>query len=359
MSLNPIISVIMPVYNVKDFLENAIECVLAQSFDDFELIIVDDGSTDGSSQICDKYVNTPRVKVFHLENGGVAGARNFGLEKASGKYVAFFDSDDCTEPDMLAKMLECAQNTGAQIVISGFHMEYFENGRQLDYIVSDDDKTYNADEFKQAFYRLLKKNLLSTPWNKLYLKSFIDEHNVRFENILCEDIYFNLDLYANISTISVMSFSPYRWFRSRPGSETDKIYSPDLLWKTKKDVYTALLKLCKKWDLHNNNTYLADITCYYTDRLVQCVQEIMASKSHSRKQKRAYIKTILSDSETKTALKIAKPSSKAMKICYIPLRLGNVTLSAIMGGSISFVKNRFSTLFYNLRSKEVNDSSAG
>lgn len=355
--MKPVISVIMPVYNVEKYLRKAIESVLAQDYTDYELILIDDGSTDGSSLICDEYSHIGNISVYHIENNGVANARNNGLEKAKGKYVAFFDSDDWVESNMLSKMVEAAEKENSDIVICGFHMEYFENGRQLDYIVNTDTKTYTQNEFKDKFYENLKKNLLSTPWNKLYLKSIITENDITFRDILCEDIYFNLELFANIKKISFISSAPYHWFRSRPGSETDRIYSPELLWKTKKEVHSGIMELCKKWDIYTEK-HLKDINCYYTDRLIQCVQEIMSAKDLGLSQKRKYISNILNDEETVQALKIARPSSPAMKICYIPIKSRNVTLSSLMGWGIGFVKTHFSKTFYNMRSKEVNDSKA-
>ena len=90
----PMVSVIMPVYNVDRYLEKAIRSVLAQTFSDFELILIDDGSTDKSAEICDGFLSYTNVAVLHIPNSGVAHARNTGLKTAKGKYIAFFDSDD-------------------------------------------------------------------------------------------------------------------------------------------------------------------------------------------------------------------------------------------------------------------------
>lgn len=356
MDMLPLISVIMPVYNVEKYLGKAIDSVLAQRFTDFELILVDDGSTDRSSELCDSYAGLPNVTVLHLPHSGVANARNTGLRHARGKYIAFFDSDDFVEQDMLSKMVAQAEKSGSEIVVAGFHMKYMEDGRKLDYPVADEDAVYNIEDFQRVFYRLLRKNLLNTPWNKLYLKRFLQENKAEFPDRLCEDVYFNLDLYAHIRKISVISAPLYHWFRSRPDSETAKIYASDLLWQTKRDVYKALLDLCGKWKVSGNLSYMADITCYYTDRLVQCIQEIMANRTDSYRKKRQYIRTILDDPLTRNAIKTAKPSGMAMKICYLPLRLRNVMLCAWMGSAITFIKTNFTKLFYDLRSGEVNDS---
>ncbi len=213
---NPMVSVIMPVYNVDRYLEKAIRSVLAQTFSNFELVLVDDGSTDKSAGICDSFLSYTNVTVLHIPNGGVAHARNTGLNTAKGKYVAFLDSDDWAEPDMLSQMVTAAEETQSEIVVCGFHMEYYENGRELDYQVKPQPLSCNIEEFKSLFYEALKKNLLSTPWNKLYQKDFLLEHGIQFQNKLCEDIYFNLELFDDIQRITFLDITPYHWYRSRP-----------------------------------------------------------------------------------------------------------------------------------------------
>ena len=100
------LSIIIPVYNVKSFLPEAVESVLAQSFRDFELILVDDGATDGSGEICDRYAGEDsRIKVIHQKNAGVSAARNAGVSAAQGEYIGFTDSDDIIERDMYQRMM--------------------------------------------------------------------------------------------------------------------------------------------------------------------------------------------------------------------------------------------------------------
>ncbi|MCR5670834.1 MAG: glycosyltransferase [Butyrivibrio sp.] len=113
---NPLISVIVPVYNVEPYLMECLDSILGQSFSSFELIIVDDGSTDGSPMICDTYKNTDeRIKVIHKENGGLSSARNAGLDIALGEYVCFIDSDDRIAPDFLEKLLDRINEKAADI----------------------------------------------------------------------------------------------------------------------------------------------------------------------------------------------------------------------------------------------------
>lgn len=115
----PKVSVIIPVYNAQDFLDDTIKSVLNQTFKDFELLLVDDGSKDCSPEICDKYaVKDPRVKVFHKPNGGVSSARNLGLDNAKGEFIAFADNDDRMFPEFLETMT--GNIAGYDLMLSSF-----------------------------------------------------------------------------------------------------------------------------------------------------------------------------------------------------------------------------------------------
>jgi len=120
----PKLSVIVPVYNTEKYLRECIDSILGQTFTDFELILVDDGSTDSSGAICDEYAEKDaRIKVIHQENGGITVARKSGVRIARGEYVTFVDSDDWIEPEMYAAMLDCRQEAAPDIVICGLLME--------------------------------------------------------------------------------------------------------------------------------------------------------------------------------------------------------------------------------------------
>ena len=111
------VSVIIPVYNVLPYIKESIESVINQTYKDLEIIIVDDGSDDGSELVCDIYKKDPRVKVVHQKNQGLSGARNTGLDISTGDYIAFLDSDDAFYPEMIQTMLEGIEKSKADIVV--------------------------------------------------------------------------------------------------------------------------------------------------------------------------------------------------------------------------------------------------
>ena len=120
------VSVIMPVYGVEEYVGGAIESIQNQTFTDWEMFAVDDGTKDKSGEICDAYAaKDSRIHVIHKENGGAPSARNVAIDKAQGKYFYFMDSDDFAEPTMLADMVEAAEKHNAQLVVSGYYIDTY------------------------------------------------------------------------------------------------------------------------------------------------------------------------------------------------------------------------------------------
>lgn len=177
-----IISVIVPVYNAKNYIVRCVESILEQTVKDIELILVDDGSTDGSGLICDSYEYNSMVKVIHQENRGVSSARNKGIEMASGAYIAFVDSDDYLEKNMFQQMLNGI--SGSDLAMCGYYKQNKQyQGVPEKEIVDRVDAMINVIQ-NEGFKGFL--------WNKLFKKSVIDKYKLTFsENIhMCEDLLF-------------------------------------------------------------------------------------------------------------------------------------------------------------------------
>ena len=194
------ISVIIPIYNVKNYIRRCIDSVLNQTFCDFELILVDDGSTDGCSLICDEYAKRDsRIRVVHKINGGLSSARNAGIDIARGKLIAFIDGDDYAQIDMLKDMYETAVNNNADIVACNFIFEKSELNKE-NVIFNKTHKSLILDN-RQAMECLLKKYYFdNAAWNKIYKRElFID---IRFpEGKLFEDIFTVYKLFSKANKV--------------------------------------------------------------------------------------------------------------------------------------------------------------
>jgi len=167
------ISVIVPVYNVAPYLPRCIDSILAQSFGDFELLLIDDGSTDASGAICDEYARKDkRIKVFHKENGGLSDARNYGMERARGDYIGFIDSDDYVGTDYLKILFEMMQ--GDNIAIAQIR-SVSTSAETMKFIASDDRRlVFDAEEEFKAM--MLARDFGVSAWGKLYRKDVFSGH---------------------------------------------------------------------------------------------------------------------------------------------------------------------------------------
>ena len=187
----PEISVIIPVYNVEKYLERCLNSLVAQTFLNFEVIIVDDGSTDESGKICDSFAKIdPRFQVFHTSNNGVSNARNYAIKNSSGTYLAFLDSDDYIEPDMLARLYQCsALHPEIGCVICSAIAES-EDGTPLK-IMNEKLPVQKALLFDNYSEVMLVQPAM---WNKLFVREIVERFSIRFSPSLsiAEDLDFFL-----------------------------------------------------------------------------------------------------------------------------------------------------------------------
>ncbi len=354
MDKNPEISIITPVYNVDKYLRKCLDSILSQTFSDFELIIVDDGSTDNSGKIADEVAELDkRVKVIHKSNGGAPSARNAGISTAKGNYFYFPDSDDWLEKDYLEKLYKLAKKTNSQLVISGYTMEFFEKGKCLTCSVTNGEKLFgNKNEVRANIHKYLNNMMVAVPWNKLFDANYIRKNNYLFPNVKWDDLHFNLEVLSNISSVSISSSSGYHFFRSRMGSETTLVFDGQL-FKKRKEQFEHILKIYEQWNVDDPDI-MEEIYSYYTSRLVQCVQEISISNIQNKID---VINSILSDPLTIIALKNGRSKSILFNILEILLKLKNPYLCLIAGKLIGFIKSHFTILFFALKSKFVNKAT--
>ena len=345
------ISIITPVYKVEGYLEKCIDSILAQTLEDFELFIVDDGSPDLCGKIADEYEKKDsRVRVIHKENGGAPSARNAGIQYATGEYLYFPDSDDWLETTYLQELYTLAKKTNAQLVISGYTMEYYENSSSQSYIVSCKEKDYYTKELVRGnMHKYFDNMMMAVPWNKLYKTEYIKKNSLMFPNLKWDDLHFNMEVIMDIESVAISSSAGYHFFRSRQGSETTTVFD-QMLYKKRKEQFEHILKVYQYWNV-NNKEILSVIYGYYAARLVQCMQEIAISKGNDN---RKLVKEILDDELTKIAFRAGNINSKLLKIASIPIKWESVLGCIFIGSMMGFVKIHMSSLFYKLKSISVN-----
>ena len=204
--MEDIITVIVPVYKVEDYLDRCVKSIVSQTYKNLDIILVDDGSPDGSPQICDSWAEKDsRIRVIHKANGGVSSARNAGLNAAIGKYVGFVDGDDCVLPDMFEKLISAVQNDGTQLAACGYTL--VENK-----FIPSEDKVISAAQALEDMFNIKEHpEFEGFVWNKLFLLDDVKKYGVQFseELSMCEDTLFNFEYLSHISDVSLVKLCGY------------------------------------------------------------------------------------------------------------------------------------------------------
>lgn len=344
------ISAIMPVYNVEKYIGKCIESLQAQTLTEWELIAVDDGSPDKSGKICDEYAEKDsRITVIHKENGGAPSARNAAIPKAQGEYLYFVDSDDWAEPTMFEDMYKKAKETDAQLVVAGYYIDtYYSDTEFYSQEQSLPSKDFKSQrEFREYAYKMFDKNLLYTPWNKLFSRKYIMDNNIRFRNTFWDDFPFNLDVVRDVERVALMEQKYYHFMRARADSETAK-YRGDMLEKREEED-GWMLDLYRHWGISDEDS-MEMIHRRYIERIVGCVENVTnPACTLTKKEKKEQIRSMITNDRTRLALKKAKPNSTVMKIMLIPFKMKSTALVYLEGTVISKVKRGNVQLFAKLK----------
>ena len=212
-----LVTVIIPVYNVRRYLAEALDSVIRQTYENLEIIVIDDGSTDGSSLICDEFAGKDsRIKVIHQENRGLSTARNVGLDRMTGEYVAFLDSDDAFCPGMIQTLLNAIITQQADIAVCDFSVHKTQG--QMKYNSADEVRSIVVDR-DECCRIILNGKINAAPWNKLYRSKIWKE--LRFPNgHVYEGSYIAFDIMYQANKI-VITDEKLVMHRNRPGSICD------------------------------------------------------------------------------------------------------------------------------------------
>lgn len=210
------ISIIVPIYNVEKQLSECIESILNQTFMNFELILVDDGSPDKCGEICDEYEKKDkRIKVIHKKNGGLSDARNAGLDIAKGKYIGFVDSDDIIHPEMYERMYNCINKYNADIVQCKFKkFKTIEDINKLSNITNDNIEHYTS---KEAIIDMIDNNKINVNiWNKLYKRELFESE--RFpKGKIHEDEFLTYKLIYKSNKVTYINEELYYYYQNDNG----------------------------------------------------------------------------------------------------------------------------------------------
>ena len=229
----PLLSIIVPVYDVERYLPKCIDSILAQTFTDFELILVEDGSPDNCPVLCDAAAaKDARVRVIHQKNKGLSGARNTGIDNAQGDYLIFVDSDDTVEQTLVEELYTYAEKWNCAIVACGRNY-IFEDGQIVCKIAHDESKVYGFEEAMQEMnsFRLFDMSA----WAKIYRKELFED--IRFpEGKLSEDYYIMYKLFDKAQTIGYVAKPLYNYLQRQSSISRNKKINHDFADAAKKQM---------------------------------------------------------------------------------------------------------------------------
>ncbi|MCU9612327.1 glycosyltransferase family 2 protein [Caldibacillus lycopersici] len=289
------ISIVVPVYNAEEYLEVCFRSIIKQTFFNWELLVVNDGSTDSSCEICEYFSNKDkRIKIIQSNNQGPGIARNIGMSYATGDYLMFMDSDDYLEHNSLELLEKIASNTEAEII---FYPNYTDKMEDEKYKVVKDNHLKDMEflsnsDFVNSYRLLYEHGYLHPVWNKLYKLSFIHLCNAIFPSGInvSEDYIFNIQLYKHLQKGVVLSVPLYHYVSRNSGSITSSFNNER--FNSSKKVYLYSKKFFEDWNeaelIHVNNEFITNINV--------CINNLFNDDCKlSRREKFAVIQKIIND----------------------------------------------------------------
>lgn len=301
------LSIIVPVYNVAPYLNCCLDSILSQTFKDYELILVDDGSTDGSDKICDTYqLKDDRIRVIHQQNKGLSGARNTGIEFATGKYITFVDSDDYVHPLMYEILISVIEKKESDVAVCTSVRT------QQDIIFTEQDLV--KCDYELVYWNLDKSlrniSLMNfVVWNKIYRRSIVNE--IRFEDrAFCEDIGYNTEVLKRIRSSIVFVKYPFYYYRvNREGSSGTKF-----IIESRMKAYRSLESLLDFVESYCSEQALISVVHFAASFLIVNYSE--QKKLLNNKQVAAYIVRYYRHVLSKISFR--QRTLKELLFCYVP-----------------------------------------
>lgn len=331
MSTQPLISVIIPVYNAEKYLTACIDSVLAQTYANIEVILVNDGSKDSSGKICDAYKSQDiRIKVIHIENGGVSRARNIGINTCNGDYLCFIDADDTITPNYIDNFVEAIEEK-VKIYIQGIRI--IRQDSSVDLVVYKQTGIQSVNEIFSI------NNLCSHGYAacKMYNTSLIKDNKINFPQDIkfSEDLLFILECLLYTDKIKYIGGAGYNYFL-REGNASSKEYPLETEFKCWKTYSSLINKLSQEYHLNIiKNSNVAEIYSMLFSRVRNALYNQSIKTTTRRK-----IYRNLTEAEKNILYKYKYISNKAVQIGYIFLKFNLLSIMDMYFAIIYKLKNK-------------------
>ncbi|GIP39895.1 glycosyl transferase [Paenibacillus sp. J31TS4] len=292
---SPFFSIIIPMFNAGKTIGSCLESLINQSFKDFEIVIINDGSIDNSQLICKEFLADKRINLVYQKNQGVSVSRNRGISLSSGKYVVFVDADDWIEHDMLEVFYSYIVKSNSDILIGGIIFDYINYSKYLG--VKESMWGSNTSTIREMLLSLDKLNLIGYSGGRVIKREIIKKNNICFDPIVknMEDFLFNCKVLFNSRSICIINQNKYHYIVK--SNSLSSSYSPEL-YETFNEISKLLSQLFAKHNIDSlllNNTYVLGIQT--------CVHNIYQSGSPlDRKHRISFLEEILNEKKVQYAL---------------------------------------------------------
>ena len=324
-----VVTVVLPIYNVEQYLDRCIDSVVKQTYTNLEILLIDDGSSDGCPQKCDEWARRDsRIRVIHKQNEGLGMARNTGIDNAKGEYILFFDSDDYIAIDTVESAYSLAVKETADIVIFGYNTIDANGNKVLQFVPCDVPATFFKSEVLDSFfpdfvapnpYKRESRRFYMSSCLLMYSKELITRSNWRFvseRDIISEDVYSMLALFKNVEKVAVLPKALYYYCYN--ATSLTRSYKPNRYEKIK-HFYLSSLDLCKRMQYSENIIRRVDEP-YISFTIAAMKQECAIKRSF--KEKITAIKVIVDDELLQNVLRKNKKDvdSFLRKILFFVIR---------------------------------------
>lgn len=297
------VTIIIPVYNADKYLRKCLESVLCQTYAEFELILVDDGSKDQSGMICDNFASEDtRIRVIHKSNGGVSSARNTGLDLATGDFITFIDSDDSVDKDLLKTFVDQIHDN--DLLISGFN---YIKSNSVEKRNVEEARQYTSQSLKEDFDFLYANCYINSPFAKFYRRELIGKNRFDDTVLLGEDLLFNLTYLANCKNILLLPYAGYNYNLTNESAAT-RNFKPQYV----NNIFRCYenVKIFKYGQINYNGDAIDETFCTNCINMVQ----LICYSEFGKADKVSYINQIITNLHFQRVSKIKWSFGLGLKI---------------------------------------------
>lgn len=348
-----LISVIVPVYNAEKNLSKCVNSILEQTYDNIEIILVNDGSKDNSLELCNEYkTKHSNVYVVDKANEGAGEARNAGLKIATGEYVMFIDSDDWIEPEMFSFLVSLmATESDIDTSICNYYIEGVNGESRVKSVLMDiPEKFWITKDVSKCISILDDTGKFNYLWNRLYKKSIIDENKICFEKqfVTGEDLDFNLKYFRHVHKCAISNKPMYHYIKDGVDS---------LCARYKDNLYCIVTELSqRRYELYNDFGMLKDQSYKliyertYVDYIRSCIPNMYRSNAPlKRKDRLKQMKQIFNDTKLIEYIKNYNSKDRISKVFSLLLKIGSPRLAMIVYSILFYIRNNHSDVYQKIK----------